>query len=344
MKGHIFELDGLRAIAVTLVIISHWLPENHFLNILPNGAIGVHLFFVLSGYLITDILFSSRGKQNAIKNFYIRRSLRIFPIYYLLLLVLFIGSYFSALVANTNIRVGLLYHLTYTSNIYFSIHSWDGVLSPLWSLSVEEQFYLVWPSLILFVHQKHLLRVILVFMDVGVGCMFLFNGLASAILTPPLFFSFGLGGLLSWFRTYRKELLPNFNYTLNIVALFSLALFAYHLYKPSAFPLTIFIDVLSLWAINWAINNRSFLSTPPLVYVGKISYGLYLYHNLIPSLITEPFIQPYVPGVPYVSQVVSFLILLAVAWASFRFIETPFLNLKERFAYSPKKRTIELVS
>src|ERR1700754_2151344 len=152
---YIKELDSIRAIAVLLVIISHWIPPNIPINILPNGPIGVNIFFVLSGFLITWILLENRKKTEelentrgtVLKNFYIRRILRIFPIYYLVVFVLYIFSESSG----TEIRSALPYYLTYTSNFhFFYIDKWDGILSHLWSLAVEEQFYLLWPSIMLF--------------------------------------------------------------------------------------------------------------------------------------------------------------------------------------------------
>src|SRR5258706_16450661 len=95
---YIKQLDSVRAIAVLLVIISHWIPPYYLINKIPNGGLGVDTFFVLSGFLITWILLSNRQKaeqedilkRSVIKNFYIRRTLRIFPIYYLVLILLLI--------------------------------------------------------------------------------------------------------------------------------------------------------------------------------------------------------------------------------------------------------------
>ena len=115
IKEYIPQFDSIRAIAVLLVIIHHWFPENKVLNFLPNGPLGVNTFFVLSGFLITGILLKSRklvesgskGKSTVFKNFYIRRSLRIFPIYYLLLLIL-------SLLSNEEILQNGIYSVSYT--------------------------------------------------------------------------------------------------------------------------------------------------------------------------------------------------------------------------------------
>ena len=150
--GYIKQLDGIRAIAVLLVIVSHWFPGG-FASRYVLGSIGVDIFFVLSGFLITRILIAERLKFSAapstysrlksIKNFMVRRSLRIFPIYYLLLILLVLcANQFPNPVAQD-----WKWYFFYLQNILFYINQgWPGgKLSHLWSLAVEEQFYLFWP-------------------------------------------------------------------------------------------------------------------------------------------------------------------------------------------------------
>ncbi len=157
---HLDQLDTLRAFAVTAVLIRHFWPELQ--PGLDLGARGVHLFFVLSGFLITGILLrsralvedSGRGTGLAIRRFYIRRFLRIFPIYYLVLAVTWALGF-------PDVRSGIVWHLAYGSNILFAIENqWPPTTAHLWSLSVEEQFYLIWPLLMLLVPRRHLRTVI----------------------------------------------------------------------------------------------------------------------------------------------------------------------------------------
>lgn len=141
------HLDGLRAFAVGLVIYSHWMP-GHYQFKLPWGSAGVQLFFVLSGFLITGILLRCRtsvARLSALRAFYVRRILRIFPLFYCVLLL--------AYVLNIEpVRETVFWHLPYLSNFYFfSIGRWDGDISHFWSLAVEEQFYLFWPAIVMFV-------------------------------------------------------------------------------------------------------------------------------------------------------------------------------------------------
>jgi peptidoglycan/LPS O-acetylase OafA/YrhL len=138
--GFIKELDTFRFIAVALVMISHWVPDS-LVNKVPNGFIGVTFFFVLSGFLISYNLLVTKKQIDeeyritpgkALLNFYLRRTLRIFPLYYLVIIILFIS--------NRNIfERDTIWYVTYSSNILsFLDQEWHGMLSHFWSLAVEE--------------------------------------------------------------------------------------------------------------------------------------------------------------------------------------------------------------
>ena len=148
------QLDGLRAVAVLAVAWSHW--ERPYQFGIPFGA-GVHLFYVLSGFLITGILLEVRQQHQrgaALRTFYIRRALRIFPAFYLTLA-------FAWWAEVPPLRETLAWHATYLSNAQIVLtETWPGAISHFWSLAVEEQFYLLWPWLIVFVPERLLLRVV----------------------------------------------------------------------------------------------------------------------------------------------------------------------------------------
>ena len=205
---YIKGLDALRALAVAIVVIGHSRIHlfyadhgpvgNFFQVLLPSDMFGVDVFFVLSGFLITSILLhADKGihpKIIVLRNFVARRTLRIFPVYYLTLLILWIIHY-------PDIREHLLWFLTYTSNILcFKTHTWNA-FSHTWSLSVEEQFYLLWPWFILFVNKKYFNYLFAFFiLSAPVSAfisMKIFHGLAP-ILLPDCFDSFGIGGLYAY--------------------------------------------------------------------------------------------------------------------------------------------------
>lgn len=130
------------------------------------------------------------------KNFYARRTLRIFPIYYLAITALFILGPKTA----TDIRESFLYFVTYTSNFYFYENGWDGMLSHLWSLAVEEQFYLIWPWIVILVNKRFLPWIIALAIAIGI----VGQVTVGDILTFSCFDGFGIGALLAWLLQYKS--------------------------------------------------------------------------------------------------------------------------------------------
>lgn len=359
---YIKQLDSVRAIAVILVIISHWLPNDNILNSIPNGQIGVDIFFVLSGFLISKILLDSHDKAVALnvsawtvlKNFYIRRSLRIFPIYYLTI----IAVYLIAIYANTPIEDPFVYYATYTSNFYFfDQQSWNVTLPHVWSLAVEEQYYLIWPWLVLLLNRKYILPMIVCFIAIGIGSQLLMSGIRmSRILTFTCFDAFGLGSLLAWYITYKKEKVPLYFKRFSIVAIVVLCYFIYSSMVKQWAVLSIrtTVSILTLWVISYIylyhqtdkLKGVFILNNRLLIFIGKISYGIYLYHNIIPSMITKKYIDvyfnPLLPDFFTIKYKMLLLIaensilVLVISWLSFVLIEKQFLKLKTRFSYIPK--------
>lgn len=346
------QLDSLRAIAVLLVIISHWFSHSHFLNrYSDNGTIGVTLFFVLSGFLITGILLHSKGriengdsKAEAFKVFYIRRSLRIFPVYYLLLFVL-------VLLNIASIRESFWWHFFYSSNFYFWVKdAFAGQLSHFWSLAVEEQFYLVWPAIIFFTPRKFIPLTLI--MGIALAIVFRYLIITPAtemgrLLMPGSLDSFCIGSLFAYGRQFQTK--AYYRYTLNrkwFVLFGLLLLVAVHIPVFRKLPMNSYMACY-LFLISAAFGIiidrvaatvqkgvlRSVLSNKGLLYIGKISYGIYLFHNFIPY-----FYGLKIPGIPeslslYVIQGLRFSLLVAVASISWFLFEKPILQLKKRFEY-----------
>jgi len=354
---HIKPLDSLRAVAVFLVILSHWLPARHFINKVPNGAIGVDIFFVLSGFLITRILFESRlkaeqlsiSKITAFKNFFFRRALRIFPIYYLTIFTLFIFHEWTG----TNIKSAFIYFVTYTSNFYFfQLQAWDGMISHFWSLAVEEQFYLFWPWIILFLNKKYLPQVILFFIAIGICSQYLLHEMELGdIFTTSCFDAFGFGALLSWLTIFKPQALMLFYKIIRWLALACFIVFMIGVFQQQwiYIPLRTLVSVIALWMITYIVYmdkeqrplQLSFiLNNKLLLFIGKISYGVYLYHRILPSLTTEVlnrYINNHLPlaskHIIYVLFMENFILLILLAWLSWNIIEAPLLKLKKYFTY-----------
>ena len=196
------QLDTVRAVAVGMVIVSHWAPRTT--TFWFSGYVGVQLFFVISGFLITGILLDARRKADkfgiprsaALKSFYVRRFLRIFPLFYATLAI-------ALLLGFPTVRASIGWLVLYLSNALFAIRGrWIGEIAHFWSLSVEEQFYLVWPVLILFTPKRLLLP--LITSAIVLAPVFRFtcsalgiNGIAVAVLPFSSLDTLGLGAMLA---------------------------------------------------------------------------------------------------------------------------------------------------
>ncbi len=213
--GYMKQLDALRAFAVLAVLWSHYVPRKYSFLGINLGEFGVRLFFGLSGFLITGILLASRqrvlsGSENiasALRQFYIRRSLRIFPVFYATLAAMF-------LLKIPPVRETFAWHVFYLSNFYMAkVGSYPGSVSHLWSLAIEEQFYLFWPWVILWLPRKYLFSAILSLIVAGplfrvVGVLVNLNDVANRVLTPAAFDSLGCGCLLAYLNGGQRNLTP----------------------------------------------------------------------------------------------------------------------------------------
>ena len=365
---YVKELDSFRTFAVLTVIIGHWVtfPAGSFITYIPLGAVGVTMFFVLSGFLITTILLSAREKifegktsiGKALKTFYIRRTLRIFPVYYLFLLLLI--CFFPRVF---HLYPGSVYWcIFYISNIYTYLHQhFIGYIAHIWSLAVEEQFYLIWPAVILFTPKKNLFAVISVFI---VGAVMIKLGYEvlkpeeSAtglylVLTPTCFDAFGIGGLLALFK-FEGIYYTTFGKWMKRLTLLALPLFVLSCANGiiSNVILRLSISIPSAWLIFVLLEGNSgvvtsLFSNRALVYLGKISYGLYLWLLPIPYIypilsaflakngllipFTKYSLLPFVGGSK--QACIYFVFLVTIASASWFLFEKPINDLKERFNY-----------
>jgi peptidoglycan/LPS O-acetylase OafA/YrhL len=202
------ELDALRAFAVMLVVWSH--STNRAIGL--TGFEGVLLFFVISGFLITHILLEARGAApptTILRAFYLRRFLRIFPIYYVVL-------FLTALAGVPNVRDGLAWHAAYLSNWYYALGGPLDKAVHLWSLAVEEQFYLLWPWCALLLSRAALRAALGLMIVTGpmsrlvLGCSGA-NSVAVWTTTPSVFDALGLGCFLAyvWKETELADLWAN---------------------------------------------------------------------------------------------------------------------------------------
>jgi peptidoglycan/LPS O-acetylase OafA/YrhL len=348
------SLNGVRCICCLVVIKEHvnWYFAGP--RLISLGYLGVDLFFVISGFLIVTLLIRERDRRGSISlgKFYARRSLRIFPIYYLTIFSVF----FLYLAISPWRPNGLRYYtpcltvlLAYMQDLILVPL---GAFNPCWSLAMEEQFYLIWPTIERFAVRPLrwgiLGSVLLLNQSVNFG---LFDALITRIygdsdaLKLPIFsITFApilLGVLLAYLLNHRRsfEVLYRFlSYRgapfLMLAVLFALCELGTEVsrgWTRWAVHLT-FMLLLGSLVIREDHFARPILTFPPLARLGVISYGIYLYHlwviNIIEALLNRLHLPVMNKGILFVLATIA---TVAVAEVSFRVIEQPLLTLKERF-------------
>jgi peptidoglycan/LPS O-acetylase OafA/YrhL len=368
--GYMPQLDGLRFLAIAGVLVAHaWVPRPlpWIFGGVNWGELGVRLFFVLSGFLITGILLDCRERAEAgpsrrmffLRQFYVRRFLRIFPLYYGVLLVLLVGDF-----ERTRELASWLF--TYTSNIVIARQGWQGQLGHFWTLAVEEQFYLVWPWLLLFLPRRCLMPLLAVVISLAPLYRFYAlhrYGLSGALtdprqtLTPAVLDSLGIGALVaiaarSVSETTFRILLSRIALPMSLAVYVTLLALQHYAVHPGA--LFVLGDTASAIAFGWLVwlAARGFrgvfgwlLQLWPVKYVGKISYGVYIFHNLVIGaavLLAVHFRVNYHPD-----GILNFLavsaVTIAIAALSWHFFERPVNGLKRHFAYRDLRREQPLV-
>ena len=345
MVKYISGLNGIRAIAVLLVIISHRFPKDHFLNTFPLGNYGVDIFFVLSGFLISRSLFYQISKTSIsnveiIKKFFFRRFLRIFPIYYLLLLFMLLTS---GIIGN-QFKENFLWYFFYGANyLNYYEDKWFGALAHLWSLSVEEQFYIFWPVLLLFVFKNRIFSLICLLVIVGTVYPFFLNENTN-ILTLSCVNALGIGALLAYIEIVNKNHTILFNKTLSVIFIpVFLMLFLNKLVVLIPFfSERLSISILAVSIISYCrYRPDSFLvakilSNKVLNFIGIISYGVYLYHNIVPKYWVWGLkkMGMFTPATnyefSYLEILIQTLFIIGLSYLSWIIIEKPTLKLKER--------------
>ena len=337
-------LDGVRALAVIGVVWHHAGPPPTALPLHVNGFLGVDLFFALSGLLITGLLLRERAATGNISltNFYMRRSLRIFPLYYavLAILALYFGSSSSASSTRAAYFHDLPWLLSYTSN-WVPIRE---LMAITWSLATEEQFYLVWPPLLAWLGRRALGPMV-IFLGLNQIVNFgLLNqawpALAAAQQTLSIlqttFTPIVLGVLLAFAldSPAREGLRRSTSGPLLAVWLGLLVVVACWPGDVQGWPRLAFHVAATLVLAGIVLNPESrvvaALEFKPLVFVGTISYGVYLLHVLAldaaQRMLTR--LQITTPGVLFV---VCLGMTIALAALSYRYFEAPLLRLKKRW-------------
>ena len=368
---HVPALDGVRGLAFLLVFLNHWaifsVPEGGRSS-LPSlvletgqaGWSGVDLFFVLSGFLITGILLDTRDRPRFFSSFYLRRTLRIFPLYYVFLFFLFVllRPLLHGNAAYRDLLADQAWYWTYLQNWRTAVHGWPDLgMDHLWSLAVEEQFYMVWPLAVFILGRERiqrvalgmiagpaLLRALLLFapvLDRGSPATLVYTStitrvdalacgawVAATLRTPIgghtlsrwaprvlVAAGAGLLVLVAFRHNLRKSDVGAQTFGFTLLALFFAAMVAKIVTSPA--------DSRLVRAFSWA----------PLRKVGTLSYGAYVFHYPIMNAVS-PFLPASILGRALFLPI-SGALTLGAALLSWKVLEAPLLELKERISPSP---------
>lgn len=359
-------LDGLRGIAILLVLFLHFAPyapgirpptalvDRLYLRAAGTGWMGVDLFFVLSGFLITGILYDTKGNKHYFRQFYARRFLRIFPLYYvalaLFLIVLPWPRSFETVIRE--LRGDAVWYWTYLYNMRVAVTGFrpSSALGHFWSLAVEEQFYLIWPIAVLWLGRKHLIVTCTVAVVAALACRLALSSTGYVVLPdvwmPARMDALAVGAFIALMvrvpgglALVRRWAGP----TILGAALPLAALLRYNVALSTvAHTLVALLSgaILVLCMTAAPKGSLGAIATSPILrFFGRYSYALYVFHH--PLLWFRPaFSLAFVPTV-FRSQlpayllwlVVSIGVTLAIAIVSWHLLEQPFLKMKRFFPY-----------
>ena len=353
-RVHYPALDGLRGLAILLVVVYH---NFGFINVFFFGWLGVDLFFVLSGFLITDILLKTVGKKGYLKNFYIRRVLRIFPLYYLCLIL------FLIVLPQTTIQLDVQYYVDHQVWLWTYLQNWiytfqspgqTNALNHLWSLAVEEQFYLLWPLAVLIIRKPGylLLFISLVLVAVlGLRLLVWINQISDLayfnLYTFTRIDGLCIGCMIALLQRVKSNFLEK-NKAIIVLCFAGLnfGFFFVNRRYQFSFPYLAFAGYTTFammfgLLVNEAVTRQSKLinllfNNPLLKFFGKISYGFYVFHWPV-YLFLFPYLLPWISKltngtlVQFLVSVVATIAAIVISWLSYQYFEKYFLKLKDKF-------------
>ena len=379
VSGHIPALDALRGLAIVLVMVGHF---SHFDGMPPvvaldrmiktiavAGWVGVDLFFVLSGFLITGILYDSKGGRHYFRNFFARRVLRIFPVYYACLVVFLVvlprlfpnDSGFQA------IRSDGFWYWTYLTNLKIAKFGFPAfpVLGHFWSLAIEEQFYFVWPAVVLLSARADLIRICLLCIvgSLVLRVAFVLGGYGDAayVLTPARMDSLAVGAVLAIAARSPGGLTRITRLAQPTAAIVGAVLVTLFVWRGGLAPWDPLMETIghTLLACFFGAVLVLALTSPPKTFPGKIfdssklsffgrySYALYVFHAPILFFHLDRFLPlglvPTVFGSLLLKKAVfvtsAMAVSVVIAMISWHLCEKQFLKLKRFFPYqSPENR------
>jgi peptidoglycan/LPS O-acetylase OafA/YrhL len=368
-SGHLPALDGVRGLAILIVLLYHFVAQTTATNrleaavnwALSYGPLGVDLFFILSGFLITGILYDSCTEPGYFRSFYMRRVLRIFPLYYAVLaVVFFVVPLIPALRGSELVRLRehQAWAWLYGVNVYLSIQG-GWVLSYIehfWSLAVEEHFYFVWPLVVWLLGRRPRLLMgaalaicAVCFGGHVVAAMAGVNPVVMMVLTPFQLDALCLGGFFAVYvrqpggeAAVKRPIVPMAAVAgAALVVQFGLHRFtdlglqAIRSLRSGMFRVLLAALLLAALAAPASSLLSRFFRSAPMVALGKYSYGLYVYHHFLSFYFARhgtEFVLARAVGshtlAVAIQAIVGMGVSTVVAWLSYEFFEKHFLRLK----------------
>lgn len=361
------SLDGLRFFGFLLVFLHHvyqtTYSDNQFANFFltifrTNGWVGVDLFLILSGFLVTTLLLKEKLHHGSfsVKNFHIRRILRIWPLYYLALIlgffvVPFITGQLNNLYYQEQIKNEFFWNFLFLGNWYTVINDYSVFrnISLLWTISLEQQFYFFWPFVLLTVKRFRTAVFYCVFLIAFAiilrWVLFQFQNIQHPDIYVNIFARFdtlAYGALLGVINLYhpdwKKFLKPFLNFPFQLIVISSFFVFLYFTGEEASYFVRhsiwgyIVVGLFMLYSIVSALDTHSFfariLENKVLVWLGKIGYGLYVFH-IIGLELSRFLIGKTVFA--FLEPIVALGITIFISWLSYKFFEVKFLKLKSKF-------------
>jgi len=349
-------LDGFRGLACIIVVAYHNFPQlNKYLFF---GWSALDMFFVLSGFLITDILIRTMGDKDYLKNFYVRRILRVMPLYYTSLILFLV-----ILPRIRQLPVQLDYFVSHQAWFWFSMQNWllvffpvrsPSTLNHLWSLAVEEQFYLVWPLVFALVRKPKILVILLgLLLALLAGTRFwLWSEQIEGLAYYNLFTFTRIDGIcIGCMVALMQKINPGFiGKHLALIVLtfagFNYLFYFFNLNQPNSFPYLGMVgystfSMLFGIVVYDIINRKSrffdlVLNVPVMKWAGKISYGTYIFHWPLYQIISPGLVQFFsrytTPGTAEMgASITASLLSFLAGFISFRYFEQYFLRMKKKY-------------
>ena len=361
------NLDILRFIAAFMVVIAHayegwcgWWGYPGFMSVdgdhktlssfgnyantvIKNGGFGVDVFFLISGFLITYILLAEKdltGKID-IKKFFIRRGFRIWPLYFLLIAVTpFIVSWLNK-PSPDYLSTALFYNNFHS----MTTGNWEYPFAHFWSICVEEHFYLVWPFLVAFIPNRYLLNTFWTVLFISVIARFGFNLYGKGFyymylhtLSRMDVLAIGAIGAYMYFNKSLRFTTPKYvRIALYILFVVVYASEPYNIYDGmflACFRKYFYVAVIAIGMSNFLLNPDALISFKKknvFHYLGKVSYGVYMYSNILIAIIIEKIIAPYNMVNMYLYFFLNIALTIIISIISYELFEKQFLKLKTRF-------------